>query len=100
VLVTTPEQTWAYAASVPVAVDRIPSGHSRGVVRVRATARDGRVGFGIPSRNGSVFVTEEYVARHQRARECVWNSALIVGNASSSAARSQVVVDALDLFSW
>jgi 2-polyprenyl-3-methyl-5-hydroxy-6-metoxy-1,4-benzoquinol methylase len=109
VVVTTPEAPWAYAASVPVALNRIPAGHTRGIVRVRATVAAGRVGFGIPSRDGAAFVTEEYLTRqrHQREQECFleFNVAadpaalMIVRNASPSVARSQVIVHSLDLFS-
>jgi hypothetical protein len=108
VLVTTPEEPWAYAAAVPVDVDRVPAGHTRGVVRVRATVRAGRVGFGIPSRQGA-FITEEYLAlhRHEHLQECFLEfdlaadpaALLIVRNASPSIGRSQVVVHSLDLFS-
>jgi 2-polyprenyl-3-methyl-5-hydroxy-6-metoxy-1,4-benzoquinol methylase len=109
VLVTTPEEAWAYAAAVPVDLDRLPPNHTRGVVRVRATVRGGRVGFGIPTRNGAAFVTEEYLARHrdESEQECFLEfdiaanpaALMIVRNASPSAGRSQVVVHSLELFS-
>lgn len=108
-LVTTPEESWAYAASVPFDVNRIPQHHTRGFVRVRATVRGGRVGFGIPARSGTAFVTEEYLARarHEHEQECLLEfelaanpaALLIVRNASPSPGRSQVVVHSLDLFS-
>jgi hypothetical protein len=108
-LVTTPEEPWAYAASVPVDVNRIPKHHTRGFVRVRATVRGGRVGFGIPARSGTAFVTEEYLAhaRHEREQECLLEfemaanpaALLIVRNASPAPGCSQVVVHSLDLFS-
>jgi SAM-dependent methyltransferase len=109
VLVTTPEEPWAYAASVPVPVERIPADHTRGIVRVRATVRGGRVGFGIPARNGNLFLTEEYLARGRREheQECFLEfdlaahpaACMIIRNASPSGARSQVVVHSLDLYS-
>jgi hypothetical protein len=78
-------------------------------VRVRATVRSGRVGFGIPARNRAAFVTEEYLAfdRDEREQECFLefdvkaNAAalMIVRNAAPPAGRSQVVVHSLDLFS-
>jgi hypothetical protein len=109
ILVTTPEESWAYAAAVPVAVDRIPAGHVRGVIRVRATVRTGRVGFAIPAADGAALVTEEYLAcaRSERAQECFVEfdvaarpaAMMIVRNASQSTGRSQVVVHSLELFS-
>jgi len=109
VLVTTPPESWAYAASAPVDLARIPAHHTRGIVRVRATVRQGRVGFGIPARNSAAFVTEEYLAfhRHEREQECFLEfdvaadpaPLIIVRNALPPAGRSQVIVHSLDLFS-
>jgi 2-polyprenyl-3-methyl-5-hydroxy-6-metoxy-1,4-benzoquinol methylase len=106
--VTTPEGRWAYAASVAVDLARVPVDHTRVVVRVRATVRGGRVGFGIPARDGASFVTEEYLTcdRDQREQECFLEfdltarpaALMIVRNAAPPAGRSQVIVHSLDLF--
>jgi 2-polyprenyl-3-methyl-5-hydroxy-6-metoxy-1,4-benzoquinol methylase len=106
VLVTTPAASWAYAAAVPIRMDRVPPGHDRCALRVRATVRTGRVGFGIPTADGTAFVVEEYLARGDREQIC-WlefergagpAQLVIVRNASSSGARSEVVVHAIECF--
>jgi hypothetical protein len=106
VLVTTPAAPWAYAATVPIHVDRLPQGWERCVVRVRATLRRGRVGFGIPTADGTAFVVEEYLAHGDRVQVC-WLEVersvasapfVIVRNASRPAAPSQVVVHAIECF--
>jgi SAM-dependent methyltransferase len=105
--VATPEPAWAYAASVPVQLNRIPRGHTRAYVRVRATVRSGRVGVAVPDRSGTLL-GEAYLARgrDEHEQDCTVElelgadpaPLLIVRNASAAGA-SHVVVHSLELFS-
>jgi 2-polyprenyl-3-methyl-5-hydroxy-6-metoxy-1,4-benzoquinol methylase len=106
VVVTTPDEPWAYAASVALDLHRLPAGHTRAFLKVRATIRGGRVGFALANANGGALVTEEYLSRgrDEHEQECCLEfnpipaARLIVRNASS-AGRSQVVVHSLALLS-
>jgi SAM-dependent methyltransferase len=103
-LVTAPAP-WAYAAAIPLHIAALaPSARCR--IEVRAMVEAGRIGIGVTTPDGSVFIDEAYLADEPGEQTC-WlefsaheavGSTLIFRNAASRPTTSRALIRSVDLF--
>jgi len=102
VRIQTAPQQWAYAASIPIVLDRTP--HAKRLVHIRGRVRQGQIGIGILNRKTNTFQVEKVLNPTPTAVDYYIPTPmpeaaddLIFRNTSFHGAPSEIIVDATEI---